>query len=100
MNKLNKDQIRNLLPHREPMLLVDELYDISPLLLEQKKFLPSTSQKKTGRLWTGNMWRPEHLLVIYKHFEDRIVDFCIENSISSNIKESELIYFPSGKHNE
>ena len=28
MNKLNKDQIRNLLPHREPMLLIDELYEI------------------------------------------------------------------------
>ena len=28
MKKLNKDQIRNLLPHREPMLLIDELYDI------------------------------------------------------------------------
>ena len=31
MNKLNKEQIRNLLPHREPMLLVDELYDIKKL---------------------------------------------------------------------
>ena len=31
MNKLNKNQIRNLLPHREPMLLVDELYDIKKL---------------------------------------------------------------------
>tara|TARA_A100001015_G_C14547529_1_gene540313 strand:+ start:141 stop:587 length:447 start_codon:yes stop_codon:yes gene_type:complete len=31
MNSLNKDQIRNLLPHREPMLLVDELYDIVDL---------------------------------------------------------------------
>ena len=31
MNKLNKDQIRNLLPHRDPMLLVDELYDIKKL---------------------------------------------------------------------
>ena len=29
--KLNKDQIRNLLPHREPMLLIDELYDIVDL---------------------------------------------------------------------
>ena len=28
MNKLNKEQIINLLPHREPMLLIDELYDI------------------------------------------------------------------------
>ena len=31
MDKLNKDQIRSLLPHREPMLLVDELYDIKKL---------------------------------------------------------------------
>ena len=31
MNKLNKDQIRNLLPHREPMLLVDELYNVKKL---------------------------------------------------------------------
>ena len=30
-DKLNKEQIRNLLPHREPMLLVDELYDIKKL---------------------------------------------------------------------
>jgi 3-hydroxyacyl-[acyl-carrier-protein] dehydratase len=28
---LNKDQIRNLLPHREPMLLIDELYNIVDL---------------------------------------------------------------------
>ena len=31
MDKLNKDQIRDLLPHREPMLLVNELYDIKKL---------------------------------------------------------------------
>ena len=31
MNKLSKDQIRELLPHREPMLLIDELYDIKKL---------------------------------------------------------------------
>ena len=30
-DKLNKDQIRDLLPHREPMLLIDELYDIKKL---------------------------------------------------------------------
>ena len=29
--KLNKTDITNLLPHREPMLLVDELYDIKKL---------------------------------------------------------------------
>ena len=31
MSKLNKSQIANLLPHREPMLLIDELYDIKKL---------------------------------------------------------------------
>ena len=31
MNSLNKDQIRKLLPHREPMLLIDELYNIKKL---------------------------------------------------------------------
>ena len=31
MEKLNKDQIIKLLPHREPMLLIDELYDIKKL---------------------------------------------------------------------
>tara|TARA_B100001939_G_C16906537_1_gene602609 strand:+ start:485 stop:937 length:453 start_codon:yes stop_codon:yes gene_type:complete len=29
--KLNKEQIKNLLPHREPMLLVDELININKL---------------------------------------------------------------------
>ena len=31
MNKLNKLEIKNLLPHREPMLLIDELVDIEKL---------------------------------------------------------------------
>ena len=31
MDQLNKDQIRNLLPHREPMLLIDKLYNIKKL---------------------------------------------------------------------
>ena len=30
-NKLDKNQIKNLLPHREPMLLIDELLDIKKL---------------------------------------------------------------------
>ena len=32
MDKLNENQIRDLLPHRDPMLLVDELYDIKKLI--------------------------------------------------------------------
>ena len=31
MIKLDKKQIIDLLPHREPMLLIDELYDIKKL---------------------------------------------------------------------
>ena len=31
MDKLNKSQIIDLLPHREPMLLIDELYNIKKL---------------------------------------------------------------------
>ena len=31
MDKINKDQIANLLPHREPMLLIDELINIKKL---------------------------------------------------------------------
>ena len=31
MEKLNRKQIKDLLPHREPMLLVDELHDIKKL---------------------------------------------------------------------
>ena len=30
-NSLNKEQIKNLLPHREPMLLIDELINIKKL---------------------------------------------------------------------
>ena len=35
-NHLNKKQIKELLPHREPMLLIDELYDIKKLTLPQE----------------------------------------------------------------
>ena len=31
MDKLDRKQIENLLPHRDPMLLIDELYDIKKL---------------------------------------------------------------------
>ena len=31
MTSLNKEQIKDLLPHREPMLLIDELHDIKRL---------------------------------------------------------------------
>tara|TARA_A100000164_G_scaffold291247_1_gene264667 strand:- start:849 stop:1295 length:447 start_codon:yes stop_codon:yes gene_type:complete len=33
MDRLDKNQIKKLLPHREPMLLIEELYDIKKLSL-------------------------------------------------------------------
>ena len=34
--KLNKDQIKELLPHREPMLLIDELIILKNLNQQQQ----------------------------------------------------------------
>ena len=34
--KLNKNQIKDLLPHREPMLLIDELIEIKKLCKIEK----------------------------------------------------------------
>ena len=31
MDRLDKNQIKKLLPHREPLLLIDELYNIKKL---------------------------------------------------------------------
>ena len=33
MTFLNKKEIENLLPHRDPMLLIDELHDIKKLII-------------------------------------------------------------------
>ena len=39
MTVLNKKDIANLLPHREPMLLIDELRDIKKLTTQELKKL-------------------------------------------------------------
>ena len=36
MTKLNKKEIIDLLPHRDPMLLIDELYDIKNYFLQRQ----------------------------------------------------------------
>ena len=41
-NNLNKEQIKKLLPHREPMLLIDELNDIKKLLIFLLKITKSS----------------------------------------------------------
>ena len=42
-------------------------------------------QKTTGRIWTAAMWRPEHLVPVYRHYDDRIVDLCLDGEISGRL---------------
>ena len=49
-NSINKDQIINLLPHREPMLLIDELINIVPL----KSATGIVNVKKTSFFFQGH----------------------------------------------
>ena len=39
MSNLNKEQIKELLPHREPMLLIDELKNIKPSKKQKAELL-------------------------------------------------------------
>lgn len=47
------------------------------------------AQKTTGRIWTAAMWRAEHLVPVYRHFDDRIVDLCLDGEIGG--REPSLI---------
>ena len=49
-NSLNKDQIENLLPHRKPMLLIDQLLNIVPL----KSAVGIVNVKKTSFFVQGH----------------------------------------------
>ena len=62
MEKLNKKQIEELLPHREPMLLIDELYDIKKLfsataLVNVRKdsfFVRKSFSRQSSHAWSFN----------------------------------------------
>ena len=63
MTTLNKDQIINLLPHREPMLLIDRLINIvhlkSATAVVQVKKKSFFVQINTGKEITKNGINPE-----------------------------------------
>jgi methionyl-tRNA formyltransferase len=42
---------------------------------------PPERQKSSGKLWLNKDWRPEHLIPVYKHFENRIVDMYLDGRI-------------------
>ena len=39
------------------------------------------NQKSSGKLWLSSDWNPNHLRLIYNQFENKIVDYCLENNI-------------------
>ena len=54
-------------------------------LYEQGKLEPSRKQKSSGKLWIEQDWRPDHLLLIYKYFNNRIVDAYLDGKIKGRI---------------
>ncbi len=42
----------------------------------------SVEQKGTGKLWLKKDWKPEHLILIYEKFNDRIVNMYLSKTIS------------------
>lgn len=72
---------------------VREYSDALPSLLKhciQENFLPNgIEQKTTGKIWTSIDWRPEHLVSVYRTYEDRIVDMVVDGEIKG--REPKLI---------
>tara|TARA_Y200000002_G_scaffold359809_1_gene344449 strand:- start:1760 stop:2569 length:810 start_codon:yes stop_codon:yes gene_type:complete len=50
-----------------------EITVLIKMLVEGKKIIKK-SHKTSGKLWIGKDWRPEHLELIYKFYNDQIVD--------------------------
>ena len=59
----------------------DALPEVVARVLDRPGHVAGARQKTNGRLWLARAWRPEHLLVIYKLFDDRIVDHCLEGDL-------------------
>ena len=86
--------------HQTPAVLVkdDGLHQLSARSLKLgflsivellKKFkikgkINSISQKTTGKLWLKKDWKPEHLLLIYDKFNDKIVNMYLSNDLNQD----------------
>ena len=55
-------------------------------LCNNEKFILSP-QKISGKLWTASDWAPHHLDLIYKTFDNKIVDYCLDNNLTKIKKE-------------
>ena len=69
--------------HQNACRVVKSFSDVLPQLLDKNirknnKFI-SIANKTSGRIWTLKMWSPLHLKIIYKVYEDKINQYCLEN---------------------
>ena len=87
--------------HQTPEILVkgDGLHKLSSRSLKKgfesvvellKKYksigyLSSVRQKTNGKLWLKRDWKPEHLIIIYEKFSDKIVDMYLSKEIDQEI---------------
>lgn len=67
---------------------VSELPQALSAALARSDFTGET-QKTSGRIWIASAWRPEHLIPIYEHHQDRIADLCLDGEIAG--REPNLI---------
>ena len=87
--------------HQTPAILIkgDGLHQLSSRSLKKgfesvvellKKYksnghLSSVRQKTNGKLWLKRDWKPEHLIIIYEKFNDKIVDMYLSKEIDQEI---------------
>lgn len=69
----------------------DALPDVVSRVLDRPGHVAGVRQKTSGRLWLASAWRPEHLLVIYKLFDDRIVDHCLEDRLVGKLPKLKTV---------
>lgn len=59
----------------------DDLPRVLAASLGQSARPRGIAQRGTGRLWTSQMWRPEHLTLIYETYDDRMVDRVLDGTL-------------------
>ena len=74
----------------------DGLPEVVTRVLNRPGHVAGSPQKTSGRLWLGRAWRPEHLLLIYKLFDDRIVDHCLDGRLVGKLPKLKTVDDLSG----
>jgi folate-dependent phosphoribosylglycinamide formyltransferase PurN len=77
----------HMLAARAVIQLADELPKLLEIAVEQET-VAMKEHTTTGMLWRAEHWQPHHLTLIYRHYEDRIVDLYLAGELNS--KEPKL----------